>query len=413
MHPRDLSIHDFTYALPEERIAQQPLAQRDASRLLVHREGVIHDHAFGDLPGILPKNALLVLNETRVVHARIRFKRSTGALLECMVLTPEPGSTIERALQDPGRTRWWCMMGNAKRWKGETLVVENGNVRLEATRVAHTNGEHLIEFGWNTDATFVQILDRFGSVPLPPYMRREALPEDDTRYNTVFAARDGSVAAPTASLHLSRAIMEDLRATGAGLARITLHVGAGTFLPVKSPVMADHAMHAEEIHVRVAALRQLIAQIGEGPIIPVGTTALRTVESLYWHGVKCIRGTGTNEMDIGQWEPYTTDGPLPSTREALAAVLEGIGAEDELTGKTRLLIAPGYPFHVADALVTNFHQPQSTLLLLVAAFIGPQWRDVYDHALRNGYRFLSYGDGSLLFRADGSMPAIERDDHRR
>lgn len=399
MHPRDLSIHDFTYTLPEERIAQQPLEQRDGSRLLVHRDGVITDHVFKDLPSLLPSNALLVLNETRVVHARVRFKRTTGALLECMVLTPEMGRTIEQALQDKGSTRWWCMMGNAKRWKGETLSVENEDVRLQATRGEHTNGEHLIQFTWNSDTSFVEVLDRFGAVPLPPYMRREAMAEDDTRYNTVFAARDGSVAAPTASLHLSKDLMAELRSSGVDAVRIALHVGAGTFLPVKSAVMADHTMHAEEVHVQAGALRQLIAQVGNGPVVPVGTTALRTLESLYWHGAKRLRGAATQEMDIDQWEPYAQHDELPSTQEALAAVLEGIGPEGELVGRTRLLIAPGYTFHVADALVTNFHQPQSTLLLLVAAFVGPEWRAVYDHALQHDYRFLSYGDGSLLYRA--------------
>jgi S-adenosylmethionine:tRNA ribosyltransferase-isomerase len=348
---------------------------------------------------VLPKNALLVLNETRVVHARIRFKRTTGALLECMVLTPEAGRTIEQALQDEGRTRWWCMMGNAKRWKGEPLVLEHGGVRLEAVRVEQANGEHLIEFRWNTDASFIHILARAGAVPLPPYMRREAMPEDDARYNTVFAKRDGSVAAPTASLHVSEAIMGALRTAGFSTARITLHVGAGTFLPVKSAVMADHAMHAEEIHVSATALRQLIGQVGSGPIVPVGTTALRTLESLYWHGVKRIRGSAASVVDIDQWEPYRDHGTRPAVREALAAVLDGMGAHGELTGRTRLLIAPGYRFQVADALVTNFHQPQSTLLLLVAAFVGPRWREMYHHALQHGYRFLSYGDGSLLFRA--------------
>lgn len=398
MHPRDLSIEDFTYTLPEERIAVKPLAERDASRLLLHRGGITSDHVFTDLPALLPANTLLVLNDTRVVHARVHFKRSTGALLQCMVLTPDGDRTIEQALQDKGCTRWWCMMGNAKRWKGETLVVEHDRVRMEATRRAARNGEHLIEFNWNTDSAFVDMLVRFGAMPLPPYMRRQAMSEDELRYNTVFAARDGSVAAPTASLHLSERVLADLRSSGMDKVQITLHVGAGTFLPVKSTVMRDHAMHAEEIHVGAGALRRIIEQFGRGPIAPVGTTALRTLESLYWHGLKCMRGSASERLDIDQWEPYGRHDHLASGREAFEAILERIGPDGELTGTTRLLIAPGYRFHVADALVTNFHQPQSTLLLLVAAFIGRDWRAVYDHALLNGYRFLSYGDGSLLFR---------------
>lgn len=399
MHPRDLSIHDFTYDLPDARIAQRPLEQRDASRLLVFRDGTISDRTFTELPKELPPNTLLVLNTTRVVHARVHFKRATGAALQCMVLTPGTERTIEQALQDHGRTRWWCMMGNAKRWKGERLILQQNDTVLEAVRLEQRDGEHLIEFVWNKDVPFVEVLDRFGAVPLPPYMRREAIAEDDTRYNTVFAARDGSVAAPTASLHFSDAVMEDLGRRGTRTTHITLHVGAGTFLPVKSAAMAGHQMHAEEIHVAAATIRQLLEQLDHGPIVPVGTTALRTIESLFWHGVKLLKGMTTEVVDIDQWEPYGyADDDLPTTKECLSALLNASGEDGSITGRTRLLIAPGYRFRLADALVTNFHQPQSTLLLLVAAFIGPQWREVYDHALRNDYRFLSYGDSSLLFR---------------
>ena len=399
MHPRDLSIHDFTYELPDERIAKQPLGRRDASKLLVYRDGVVADHVFQDLPGLLPPGALLVLNDTRVVHARVRFRRATGAVLECMVLTPEAGRTIEQALVDRQRTRWWCMMGNAKRWKGEPLQLEQQGIRLEAVRTEQRDGEHLIEFSWNTDAPFVEVLNAFGAVPLPPYMRREAMPEDDARYNTVFAERDGSVAAPTASLHFSDGVMADLLARGTNTTRVTLHVGAGTFLPVKSADMAGHHMHAEEIHVGHATIATLLDQLRRGPIVPVGTTALRTIESLYWHGVKLIRGDQAKDIDIDQWEPYGPSSSAVESRAALEAVLASIGPNGSVSGRTRLLLAPGYQFRLADALVTNFHQPQSTLLLLVAAFIGPDWRKVYDHAMHSDYRFLSYGDGSLLFRA--------------
>lgn len=401
MHPRELSILDFTYELPEGRIAQQPLKQRDASKLLVLRDGVIEDRMFSDLPEVLPTNALLVLNDTRVVHARIGFKRATGAALECMVLTPEAGRPIEQALLDRNRTRWWCMMGNAKRWKGEVLIVRRNEHALQAERIEHRDGEHLIEFRWEGEATFMEQLDRFGAVPLPPYMRRAAVPQDDTRYNTVFGERNGSVAAPTASLHFSQELLSRLSGKGVRSTRLTLHVGAGTFLPVKSATMADHAMHAEQVRIPLGAIQQLKAQLGTAPIVPVGTTALRTLESIYWHGVMLLQGRAGAELAIAQWEPYDHEGrTLPTASEALQAVLDQVEGNTDrvLTGTTRVLIAPGYTFRCADALVTNFHQPQSTLLLLVAAFIGPEWRGVYDHALANSYRFLSYGDGSLLFR---------------
>jgi len=414
MHPRDLSIHDFTYALPEDRIAKQPLAERDASRLLVCRNDRISDHAFRELPDLLPDNALLVLNDTRVVHARIHFKRTTGAVLECMVLSPEGDRRIEEALQDTHSTRWWCMVGNAKRWKGEELYLSEGEAGLRAVRIDHVNGEHLIEFRWNDGSTFVEQLEHSGTVPLPPYMRRAATAADDVRYNTVFADRGGSVAALTASLHFSRDVMDRITAKGIPTTRLTLHVGAGTFLPVKSGTMDGHAMHAEQVRVPLQAVEQLIGQMDHGPIIPVGTTALRTIESLYWHGVRILTGSAKEQLDVDQWEPYGyPKTELPDPLSALQAVRDQLRdgeGQDALIGTTRLLIAPGYRFRVADALVTNFHQPESTLLLLVAAFLGPSWRAVYDHALANDYRFLSYGDGSLLFRKDSEY-STERGDH--
>ncbi|MBL7946143.1 MAG: S-adenosylmethionine:tRNA ribosyltransferase-isomerase [Flavobacteriales bacterium] len=400
MHPRELSIHDFTYDLPDERIARHPLAERDASRTLLYRDGSIEDRHFRELPELLPDSALLVLNDTRVVRARLLFRRATGALLEFMVLDPADGRTMEVALLDKGPSRWWCMVGNAKRWKGEELTCEHEGQVLTARRIDHRDGEHLIEFTWKSDGAFVDVLRHMGTVPLPPYMRREAMPADTTRYNTVFAAHDGSIAAPTASLHFSEDVLKGLERRGIRTTRITLHVGAGTFLPVKSERMEHHAMHSEQVRVPLEALKQLRAQLGTGPIVPVGTTALRTLESVYWHGVMLLQGRAAAHMLIDQWEPYAhTTTELPSTAAALDAVIASVERYGSpLSGTTALMIAPGYTFKLADALVTNFHQPQSTLLLLVAAFVGPDWRRVYDHALAHGYRFLSYGDGSLLFR---------------
>lgn len=400
MHPKDLSINDYTYALPEERIARHPLAQRDKSRLLLYQAGQVADRFFQELPELIPANALLVLNDTRVVRARIQMQRATGAVLEFMVMDPAEGRTMEVALLDQRTSRWWCMVGNAKRWKGEELILEQNGITLRAERIDQRNGEHLIEFRWNDDRAFVDVLQCTGSVPLPPYMRREAMPDDDTRYNTVFATNNGSIAAPTASLHFSEEVLARLKERGVRSTHLTLHVGAGTFLPVKSERMAEHAMHSEQVRIPREALIALRVQVDRGPIIAVGTTALRSLESIYWHGVMLLQGRAKGALRIEQWEPYGhTNEELPSTAEALDAVIGSLGeATSVLSGNTSLLIAPGYDFRFATGLITNFHQPQSTLLLLVAAFVGPDWRRIYDHALGNDYRFLSYGDGSLLMR---------------
>jgi S-adenosylmethionine:tRNA ribosyltransferase-isomerase len=402
MHPRELSIHDVTYDLPEDRIAQQPLAERDAGKLLLFRDGVITDHRFRDLAELLPEGALVVLNDTRVINARLIFQRSTGARIEVLCLEPADGRPVEQAFAERGRSRWRCFVGNAKRWKeGEELVAGAAGVRIGAQRVAAEE----IMFTWAPEElSFADVLHRLGHVPLPPYMKRPDAEADKERYNTVFARHDGSVAAPTASLHLTPAVLDALAAKRITTARLTLHVGAGTFLPVKSDTMEGHEMHREQIRVPRTALEQLTAQLGKGPIIPIGTTALRTLESIYWHGVMLLQGRAGKAVSIGQWEPYGhAVKELPTTPEALRAVRDQLATDNGhlLTGSTKLLIAPGYTFRFADALVTNFHQPQSTLLLLIAAFLGPDWRRVYHHALASEYRFLSYGDGSLLWRPAG------------
>ncbi len=396
--PRQLAIDELDYELPEDRIAKHPLAQRDRSKLLVYRGGEITDRLFRELPGELPPNSLLVLNDTRVVHARLVFHRATGAQIECMLLKPSDGRPIELALTDRGSSQWWCMLGNAKRWKGEELTLEKDGQRLSILREAQNDGEHLVRFTWGGEDSFLEQLDHFGRMPLPPYMRRAAGPADGQRYNTVFAEHPGSVAAPTASLHFTPEVLQAMAAQGVSTARITLHVGAGTFLPVKSATMDGHAMHSEEVHLPRQAVEQLLRQQGRGPVIPVGTTAMRSVESLYWFGAEVWKGGDPQEMDIEQWRPYG-GAAAPSAVDALQAALGWMEKHGKaaITGHTRLLIAPGYRFKLCDALVTNFHQPRSTLLLLVGALIGPRWRDVYAHALGHGYRFLSYGDGSLLW----------------
>lgn len=398
MHPSQLSITDFTYELPQERIAQEPLAERDASRLLLWNQGRIADLVFRDLPDALPPDALLVLNDTRVVNARLVFQRGTGGRIEVLCLAPQDGGPMEQAFEARGQSTWQCFIGNGKRWRdGEELLLRAGGLELRAAR----EGAEVVRFLWEPGhLSFAQVLDALGHVPLPPYMKRPDAPEDKERYNTVFAQRKGSVAAPTASLHFTPRVLERLQAKGIREVRLTLHVGAGTFLPVKSERMQGHAMHHEQVRVPRQAIEDLARAVGHRPIVAVGTTALRTLESLVWHGARLIKGEPAPVMDVGQWEPYEPGAAGIRAGDALRAILADLDmrGEAQLTGRTQLLIAPGYQVRLADALVTNFHQPQSTLLLLVAAFIGPEWRRVYDHALANGYRFLSYGDGSLLWR---------------
>jgi S-adenosylmethionine:tRNA ribosyltransferase-isomerase len=398
MHPRELSISDFTYALPDERITQQPLAERDASKLLVWRDGRITDRVFRSLPDELPEGALLVMNETRVVNARLVFHRSTGGRIVVLCLSPADGGSLEQGFEARGAADWQCFIGNAKRWRdGEQLLLEQGGVALRAERI----GAERIRLSWQPAGhAFAEVLALLGHVPLPPYMKRPDAPADHERYNTVFARNEGSVAAPTASLHFTQDMLERIDANGIGIARLTLHVGAGTFLPVKSDRMEGHAMHREQVRVPLDAIKAIHQRLNQGDIIAVGTTALRTIESIYWHGAALINGRATEELNVTQWEPYEQRADLPGPAEALREAIRDLEQRHaaELTGHTQLLIAPGYRFRLADGLVTNFHQPQSTLLLLVAAFIGPDWRRVYEHALAQGYRFLSYGDGSLLWR---------------
>lgn len=399
MDPLDQRIADHTYELPPARIAQHPLAERDASKLLAFRDGRIRDRQFRDLADELPGNALLVLNDTRVVHARLAFRRATGALIECMVLSPAESRPMEQALNDASGTRWWCMLGNAKRWKGEELVLEKAGHSLSMRKAGEQNREFLIEFHWAGEGNFLEQLGRFGSVPLPPYMRRAAEATDDARYNTVFAEHPGSVAAPTASLHFTPKVLESLARKGIRNAHVTLHVGAGTFLPVKSATMQHHHMHSEQVRIPRSTVEGLLAQLGMGPVIPVGTTAMRTIESLYWFGADLANGANPVQLAVDQWRPYSGKPEVP-VKDALQAVLAWLDRHhiEAVAGHTTLLIAPGYRFRLSDALITNFHQPRSTLLLLVASLIGKQWREVYDHALKHDYRFLSYGDSSLLWR---------------
>ena len=411
--PRQLSIHDFTYPLPAGRIAPEPLPDRAASRLLVSRSGQITDKHFRDLPAELPAGSLLIFNDTRVVRARLLARRPTGGLVELFCLEPvAPHRALELALQQIGHCTWRCLVGNGRRWKEGpvTLDFETADgqpATLRAERQVQEAGTALIDFSWEpAELPFAEVLRAAGHLPLPPYIARPDTAADALRYQTVYAAAEGAVAAPTAGLHFTPELLAELRAQGVEIGHVTLHVGAGTFQPVKADRMADHPMHTEPILVTAALLRQLLAHRPR-PVLAVGTTSLRTLETLYWLGVGLLQPAGPAtiestqpELLVSQWQPYdlaeAAEAISPETAlTALLHYLEAAGT-DTLQASTRLLIAPGYRFRLVDGLITNFHQPESTLLLLVAALLGPGWRAVYEHALAHDYRFLSYGDSSLL-----------------
>ncbi len=403
--PRQLAIHDFTYDLPPGRIAPAPLPDRAASRLLVSRGGALHDKSFRDLPGELPPGALLVFNDTKVVRARLLAHRPTGGAVELFCLEPvAPHRALEPALAQTAACAWRCLVGNGRRWKEGPVAVafaapDGRPATLWATRRAReAGGTALIDFRWEpAGLAFAEVLQAAGHLPLPPYLGRPDTAADAVRYQTVYAAHEGAVAAPTAGLHFTPGLLAELAAQGFATARLTLHVGAGTFQPVKAARMAEHPMHAEPFLVTAALLRQLLAHRPR-PVVAVGTTSLRTLESLYWLGAALAAGTAPGPtLAVDQWQPYD-NAPDIAPEAALEALLSYLAATgtDTLQASTRLLIVPGYRFRLVQGLITNFHQPESTLLLLVAALLGPAWRRAYDHALAAGYRFLSYGDSSLL-----------------
>ncbi|MGI4875211.1 MAG: S-adenosylmethionine:tRNA ribosyltransferase-isomerase [Janthinobacterium lividum] len=405
--PQHLRIQDFLYDLPPGRVAPEPLPDRASSRLLVSRAGSISDKVFRDLPAELPPDALLIFNDTRVVRARLLAHRPTGGAVELFCLEPvAPHRALEPALQQTSHATWRCLVGNGRRWKSGPVSLEftanEQPATLWAERQAAEGGENLIDFRWEPAALpFTEVLRAAGRLPLPPYLGRLDTEADALRYQTVYAAHEGAVAAPTAGLHFTPEILAELTARGIATGHVTLHVGAGTFQPVKAETMAEHPMHAEPIIVQASLLRQLLAHRPR-PVMAVGTTSLRTLESLYWLGTALVRQAATatppaSSLQVSQWQPYA-DGPDVAPEAALQALLDYL--EDTgsaaVEASTRLLIAPGYRFRLVQGLITNFHQPESTLLLLVAALLGPGWRAVYEHALTHGYRFLSYGDSSLL-----------------
>ncbi len=397
---KDIAIEAYDYPLPEERIAKYPLAERDASKLLVYRGGAIQASQFRHIGDFLPEKALLVFNETKVIRARLQFQKETGSHIEIFCL--EPDDDYQVAFSSPSPVRWKCLVGNSKRWREGTLRMslnaDGQAVTLYADRVARNDQYSEIVFSWTpAELPFATILDAAGEIPLPPYLNRDAEPEDRNRYQTVFARYDGSVAAPTAGLHFTRPLLEQLQAKGFELDEVTLHVGAGTFRPVATETIGEHTMHSETIIVRRSLIEHLIQHLGDD-IIPVGTTSTRTLESLYWLGVMLAeQGNALRPLHVGQWFPYEDRPDLP-TREALEQLLRYLDLHGltRLEASTALMIAPGYRMRVITGLITNFHQPKSTLLLLVSALIGDRWRDAYRFALDHGFRFLSYGDSCLF-----------------
>jgi len=397
----ELHIEDYNYNLPDERIAKYPLEKRDSSKLLHYHQGEIDDHIFNELPEILPEGALMVFNDTKVVPARLHFKRVTGAVIEIFCLEPVDPVEYNLAFAATSSCSWKCVIGNAKRWKNDTLSFINTSndsslnaVNLRANLISRDGQTGVVRFSWEGGEVFSNILDMCGKIPIPPYLNRDTEAIDYERYQTTYARIRGSVAAPTAGLHFTPEVLDGIRAKGISTETVCLHVGAGTFLPVKSSLVCEHPMHREPFTVKASLIRHIL----DGrTVIAVGTTSMRTLESLYYIGVGLIERGELH--DVEQSEPYDR-GYEYSTEDALKAILGYLESNglDELKIGTRIIIVPGFHFRIADMLVTNFHQPQSTLLLLISAFVNGDWHSIYDHALANGYRFLSYGDSSLLER---------------
>ena len=442
MHPKDLQIKDFSYDLPDERNAKYPLAERDLSKLLIYNGSCaevgsanetisqiiklsinpkISETTYRNISEAIPKGSLLVFNNTKVVEARILFQKPSGATIEIFCLEPDDRyPDITTAMLQSGKLWWKCLVGGAKKWKepliSKIILQGDKKIVLTAERKAQIEDYYLIEFNWDDSSlSFAEILHAAGVIPLPPYLNRSAERSDLDRYQTIYAKYDGSVAAPTAGLHFTDAIFEKLAAKNISREYLTLHVGAGTFKPVKAEKIEGHDMHAEFIEVRIEFIQKLINQISKQAIdvdttnlplikspqiIPVGTTSMRTIESLYWLGVKIIfnKDIQLSDLQVFQWDPYDIDASIISAKDALTAVLQWMQKNETalLITKTQIIIAPGYDFKIAQALITNFHQPQSTLLLLVSALIGDDWKKVYQYALENEFRFLSYGDGCFL-----------------
>jgi S-adenosylmethionine:tRNA ribosyltransferase-isomerase len=403
MDTKQIRISEYNYQLPDERIAKFPIAERDHSKLLVYEHGQISDDVFYHLPKYLPKNSLMVFNNTKVIQARLHFRKETGALIEIFLLEPISPADYEQMFQTVGSCSWSCLVGNLKKWKEGELTrqidVNGQSFTLRASRRGEHGTGHQIDFEWDAQTvSFSEILEAVGELPIPPYLNRKTQESDKTTYQTVYSKIKGSVAAPTAGLHFTEKVLHEIDACGIDREELTLHVGAGTFKPVKSECIEGHEMHSEFISVRRQTLEKLLQH--DASAIAVGTTSVRTLESLYYIGLKLESSPdlSEDELHVSQWEPYEQKGASIPATQAIQNIVEYLDRHQRsvLNTSTQIIIAPGYEYKIVKVLITNFHQPQSTLLLLVSAFLKGDWRRVYDYALSNDFRFLSYGDSSLL-----------------
>ncbi|OYT12443.1 MAG: S-adenosylmethionine tRNA ribosyltransferase [Bacteroidetes bacterium 4572_112] len=405
MHPKDISIADYNYPLPDDRIAQHPVAQRDKSKLLISNNGDIQESVFENIADFLPKDSLIVYNNTKVIRARMQFRKPTGAKIEIFILEPlSPTVEIQNSFSVTAQCEWKCLVGGAKKWKQGELSLEmeyNGARFTVYAEKAETIGNSFrIKFRWEpVELTFSDVLIATGSIPLPPYMKRDTEQEDVKRYQTIYAKHQGSVAAPTAGLHFTTEVEKSLANKGIKNNYVSLHVGAGTFKPVSAEKIEGHEMHTEQVVIQKQLVEDLL-QYSDKKIIAVGTTTTRSLESIYWYGVQLLQDMSTS-FHIKQWDPYDNEfAKYVTVERSLKAVIEYMDANniEELHGDTQIIIAPSYEYKIVDILITNFHQPKSTLLLLVSAFYGEQWKESYDYALDNEFRFLSYGDSCLFFK---------------
>lgn len=419
MKEQEILIHDYDYDLPDERIAKYPLSVRDASKLLIYNKGIISENVFRNLPDFLPEGSMMVFNNTKVVPARLFFRKESGALIEIFCLEPVSPADYAQNFASDSECAWKVIIGNAKRWKDGKIYVDTTQISdnkhleevkslsLKAELVEKMQNSAIVKFTWTSGVPFSSVLDICGRIPIPPYLHRDTELVDYERYQTLYALYRGSVAAPTAGLHFTNDVLSALKVKGIACEEVCLHVGAGTFLPVKSDAIGGHAMHSEPFSISLDFLKKLYNKSDNQKLISVGTTSTRTLESLYYLGLQCFRAgyRSWEPRPVGQWEPYEDANneelhEMPSLKDVVASLIDYMEYRglDVLSARTQIIIVPGYRFKVVDVLITNFHQPQSTLLLLVSAFVSGNWKSIYDYALSHDFRFLSYGDSSVLFR---------------
>lgn len=408
IHPKNIQIHEFRYDLPDERIARFPLEIRDQSKLLIYKNKAIQEDIYHHISSYIPENSLVIFNEAKVIHARLYFRKKTGAQLELFCLEPDVRyPDITTAMMQEKEVYWKCLIKGANKWKNDDALIldtESNSIQAKAYKIRKEGNSFIIRFTWEADITFSEFLEEAGKIPIPPYLKRESEKSDDIRYQTIFAKNEGSVAAPTASLHFTESILEGFRKKNIDMEHLTLHVGAGTFMPVKSEKMEGHEMHSEWIEIPLDLLKRVKKQIErKEKTIAIGTTSTRTIESVYWIGVQILRGEWNEEKEQGiaveQWYPYEKEDEF-SSLESVNALINYLDEKKvtKLITRTQLIIAPGYDFKMIDGIITNFHQPSSTLLLIISALVGENWKTIYRYALDNNFRFLSYGDGSLLWK---------------